>query len=343
MDEKVAKNNIFFSINGLKALACLGIILMHLKSNLDYQLAGNFPIIMISNFTNFVFLFMIISSFGLCCGYYEKIKNNQINPEKFYSKRIKKILPFFAFLVVLDIIIEHNISSIIEGMADLTLLFGLLQKDISVVGVGWFLGLIFIFYLMFPFFTYLFSNKRRALIITIISIFMNFSCIYYFNVGRTNMFYSFVYFCIGGLIYLYKNNICNFFQNKRILGLLIILILTVLYFILPVDNEYLSSLKIILLFTSLLCYAISFDSIILNNKVTNLISSISFELYLCHMMVFRIIEALKLTNVFGNNWISYLFVFILVVTGSILIIMFFKKIYILFERKVLGNENIISK
>ena len=206
MDEKVAKNNIFFSINGLKALACLGIILMHLKSNLDYQLAGNFPIIMISNFTNFVFLFMIISSFGLCCGYYEKIKNNQINPEKFYSKRIKKILPFFAFLVVLDIIIEHNISSIIEGMADLTLLFGLLQKDISVVGVGWFLGLIFIFYLMFPFFTYLFSNKRRALIITIISIFMNFSCIYYFNVGRTNMFYSFVYFCIGGLIYLYKNN-----------------------------------------------------------------------------------------------------------------------------------------
>ena len=66
------------SLNGLRTFACIGIILMHVKSNMNYQF-GNYLDIIINSFTQFVFLFMVISAFSMCCGYYEKIKNNNEN------------------------------------------------------------------------------------------------------------------------------------------------------------------------------------------------------------------------------------------------------------------------
>ena len=161
------------SINGLRLIACFGIVLMHVKANINYSLNSYWPNLIIGEFTNFVFLFMVISSFGMCCGYFNKIKNNEISPESFYSKRILKTLPFFIALLLLDVIIEHNLPSLIEAFANSTLMFGLLQKDIEVLGVAWFLGLVFIFYFLFPFFTYLFSNKKRAWFTTIVALLMN--------------------------------------------------------------------------------------------------------------------------------------------------------------------------
>ena len=331
--EKQIENKRFGSIDGLRMIACIGIVLMHIKANLNYSLPGNTITMVISEFTNFVFLFMVISSFGMCCGYFNKIKEGKILPTDFYPKRVKKILPFFLALIILDLILEHSVPSLIEGFADSTLLFGLLQKDIEVIGVGWFIGLVFIFYLIFPFFTYLFSNKRRAWLTTLVSILMNLSCIYYFNVGRTNMFYSFVFFCLGGLLYIYKDNIINFLKNKRIIGILAIIISIALYFIFPMENEYYLLIKTLLLSTSLITYAISFDSVILNNKVAHFIGNISFEIYLCHMVVFRILEKLNLTNIFSNQWLSYVFVCIFALIGSIVIATVFNKLYNLVEKR----------
>ena len=343
---KVTKSNTienkrFDTINGLRTIACLGIVLMHISANVGYLESSNCIVNVISQFTNFVFLFMTISAFGICCGYFDKIKNHEISPEKFYSKRILKILPFFLFLIVIDIIIEHSIPSLIEGFADATLLFGLLQKNISVIGVAWFIGLVFIFYIIFPYFTYLFSSKKKACVITIIALLMNLSCTYYFDVGRENMFYSFIYFCIGGLIYLYKNEIINIFKNKKILSFIFIIISIKLYFINIIDNQYMFLFKNILLIVSLLCYAISCDSKILNNKFTKFIGNISFEIYLCHMFVFRIFEKINLINVFSNSWLSYIFISILVIFGSICMSLIFKKIYSLITKKVFKNANSI--
>ena len=150
------------AIDGLRAMAAIGIVMMHMAANNDYQISGFIYERLIPSFTNFVFLFMVISGFGMCCGYYEKILKNKISLSDFYGKRFKKILPFFAVLVVLDLIMSPSLSSVYEGFADLTLLFGFLPNDITVIGVEWFLGLIFVFYLCFPFFCVLLENKRRA-------------------------------------------------------------------------------------------------------------------------------------------------------------------------------------
>ena len=333
------KKERYDSINGLRTIACIGIILTHIRINIGYPLTGEFSVKVINQFANFVFLFMVISAFVMCCGYYNKIKNNEISPEKFYSKRINKIYPFFLFLVIIDIVFEHNLSSLIEGFTDITLLFSFLSKNIEVIGVAWFLGLVFIFYLMFPFFTYLFGNKKRAWFVTLISLLMSLSCIYYFDVGRKNMFYSFLFFCIGGLIYLYKDNIIKIFNKTRIIGIVVLITSIILYYTLPISNEYILLLRASIISISLLCYSISYNSKLLNNKITNFIGNISFEIYLCHMLIFRLIEKMKITNLFGNNWISYITTSLLVIIGSIVFSMAFKLLYSTIEKGLNKNEN----
>lgn len=203
------KKKHYGSIDGLKTIAAVGIIMMHMAANNDYTINGFFYNTMIPSFTNFVFLFMVISSFGMCCGYYEKVMNQSSPVTEFYSKRFKKIWPFFAILVLLDVAISPSGIHYIEAFADLTLLFGFLPGagNITVIGVGWFLGVTFVFYLVFPFFCYLLENRKRAWIVFGISILFNLACAFYFNVGRSNILYSGCYFIVGGLIYLYRSEI----------------------------------------------------------------------------------------------------------------------------------------
>lgn len=123
-------------IDGLRTIACVGIVMMHMATNNFYDISGFVYNKLIGSFTNFVFLFMVISAFGMCCGYLDRVLNNQISLEDFYLKRYRKILPFFALLVLIDVIMEPGLGTVIEGFADITLLFGLFPNDISVIGVG---------------------------------------------------------------------------------------------------------------------------------------------------------------------------------------------------------------
>lgn len=73
-------------IDGLKAYAILGIVLMHVLSNGNFNLTGFVFKNLIPSFTNLVFLFMMVSGFGMCCGYYQKFKDKQIDINEFYKK-----------------------------------------------------------------------------------------------------------------------------------------------------------------------------------------------------------------------------------------------------------------
>ena len=54
---------------------------------------------------------------------YIKIKNNSIDVETFI-KRIYKSFPF-ALLIIIDLLYDFNINNLIEGITELTFLFGL--------------------------------------------------------------------------------------------------------------------------------------------------------------------------------------------------------------------------
>lgn len=303
------EKNHYGTIDGLRMLATFGIVMMHMRVNCDYAISGFMYHTIIPSFTNFVFLFMTISAFGMCCGYYEKMLNNQVKLVDFYAKRFKKVLPFFGTLVFLDIIVSPSIASIYEGFADITLLFGLLPDagHISVIGVGWFLGLVFVFYLGFPFFCVLLENKRRAWAAFAVSLIYNFACINYFAVRRTNILYSACFFLAGGLIYLYRGQIARLNQW---VAFGVVLCSVVLYYL--TDGN---AMMCLLVSSTLLIYALVSRGG-LENDVTKFFSSISMEIYLSHMFIFRVVEKIGINGWFGNGWMQYMITVVIVICGA---------------------------
>lgn len=53
------------------------------------------------------------------------------------------------------------------------------------------------------------------------------------------------------------------------------------------------------------------------NKIIKQLSSISFEVYLSHMMIYRVLEKLKINHMFGLNAISYGVMAALTLAGAI--------------------------
>ena len=233
-------------IDGLKAYAIIGIALMHVLANGEYELGGFVFGKLIPNFTNLVFLFMMVSGFGMCCGYYQKITDRKISMEEFYSKRYIKIWPYFALLCALDFVISPSKNSLYEVFANLTLCQGLLPNaNISVIGVSWTLAVIFVFYMLFPFFCFLLGNKKRAWSVAAAALIFNLLCGSYFfdknhivdpiSVGfssRLNIVYDAIYFIAGGLIFLYRKELAKFAQKYKVVAGAILLAATVVYFVL---------------------------------------------------------------------------------------------------------------
>lgn len=306
------KKKRYDAIDGLRTIACVGIVMMHILTNNDYELSGYFFEKVILSFTDFVFLFMTISAFGMCCGYFEKILSGDIDLTDFYKKRYIRILPFFTILVLLDVIMNFSQESLFEAIADVTLMYGFFPHNISVIGVGWFLGVVFAFYIIFPFFCVLIGTKRRAWLSLIVSIVLNYILLSYFEIERTNIVYCLCYFILGGLIFQYKTELYEWSKNKRLFSFATVIVTIVMYYMIGMNT-----LTMLLVSGSLLIFALGRDVGLLQNRVTHYFSTVSMEVYLSHMVIFRIIEKLKLNRMLGNGIVQYCFTVIIVLTGAL--------------------------
>lgn len=214
------------NLNGLRAIAAIGILMMHYLANLE--IAPDYGLVserVIPWFTNFVFLFFIVSAFGMCCGYFEKVKAG-LSPMSFYPKRYLRILPFYAFLCLIDVVMSFSPQALAQTAVNLTFTGSLLPypTHIEVIGVGWFLGVVFLFYMLFPFFVFITHSRRAAWISLVISAVLCCLGVGYFFTSdfvplatplspRASMFCSGVFFVAGGLIYHYRHAIFSFSEN----------------------------------------------------------------------------------------------------------------------------------
>lgn len=174
----------------------------------------------IPSFDYLVYLFMIISGFGMCNGYYQKLKTGTYSIDAFYSKRYKRTVPFFALLILLNCVIEFTPKTVCEGLMEITMLFGFLPNNtLSTIGVAWTLGAIFAFYIIFPFIVFLLYSPKRGIVSFVISLVITYMCQCYFMterfvtenfVMRHSFLYCLPYFLIGGIVYLYKDEIERF-------------------------------------------------------------------------------------------------------------------------------------
>lgn len=329
----------YLSIDGLRAYGAIGIMLMHVRVCVTNSPVGGFLYsTFIPSLTHFVYLFLVISAFSVCCGYYEKIRQSTITPNAFYKKRYSRILPFFAILVLIDIIVPHSpnkyelahmaageavtgassfVHSLYDGFAQLTLAFNLLPNPHPTIGVAWFLGVIFLFYMLFPFFVFMMDNKRRAWISFLICFIFCFMAVDYFltdrfinwEMTRHCIVYDGPFLACGGIIYLYRSNIKEIVAKYRWLVLTVCLTLTCCYWFISSTHEgFIFVLLMTLITGGWLCYAIGVSSVVLNNKVIRYLSDISMEIYLCHMMSFRAVQFLHvdhyIDNIYHIYWIT---------------------------------------
>lgn len=56
---------------------------------------------------------------------------------------------------------------------------------------------------------------------------------------------------------------------------------------------------------------------VLVNPVAKFLGGISFEIYLCHMVIYRVLEKLHLVHLFGNGLLAYIFTAVAVICGSV--------------------------
>ena len=309
--KQASKQGKYYGIDYLRTIACIGIAMMHIKANTDYNISGWVYDSFISSLTDFVYLFMAISAFGMCCGYYDKVMSGKVNWTEFYKKRYIKILPFFALLVFIDVAMERNFSSLLEGITELTLLHGFIPQSLTVIGVGWYLGTVYVFYLTFSFFCVLIEKKRRAWMALVVSLILHFICVYYFDLDRHNFVFSLCYFLIGGLIYLYREKLRS--VSWKIYLPLLIIALAAYY--MPLDQVFVENLLLCLLIFVLLSFSLSTQHKPVG--VISFISGISMEIYLSHMVMFRVVEKLHLSTVIGSGWPQYILTVCLVLAGAI--------------------------
>ena len=327
------------NFDGIRTFAAIGILCMHVLvlGEFSNNIAGGETIFkLISGMGVLVQLFFMLSGFGMCCGYYEKMKTGTVDINKFFSRRYSKIWPFFAVLVCIDILSEAIVgngvskSMLYEAFANLTLLFGFLPgSDFQVIGIGWTLGVIFGFYCLFPFFVFSLWTKKRAWFSFLIALILNYLCRIYFaadDMAAAHICLQWMcYFVAGGIIYLYKDNIVQW--NRRYPWFSWVLIVAGLFLtlaFLPAWGQMFSIVKSIVGFAMILIGALSDRRMLLANGFTRKISDISLEIYLSHVFILRIIQKAGIIKMISNPTLAYITMVLLTIAGSVVFALAFR-------------------
>lgn len=114
---------------------------------------------------------------------------------------------------------------------------------------------------------------------------------------------------------MYKDEIERFINQFKVISLCVVLALTVGYYITPdvINSINIVVIKTLILYTGWLSLALGYDNRLMNNKFTNYISNLSMEMYLSHMVVFRIVEKIGITERIESPIIRYMITYLLLV------------------------------
>lgn len=178
---------------------------------------------------------------------------------------------------------------------------------------------------IFPFIVFLQDTKAKALITFVCSVILVWIGLQYAegdsSLNRRYILYCLPLFLSGGLIYLYLDKIRKLSRLSHYTLLLLSVILSVLPFVVAPNafNILLTSLAVFSIWT---LYAISCSQHpakwnLLNNKVTGYLASISLEIYLCHMVIYRVVEKCGIARIIDNPNTLYIITSIIVIAGAI--------------------------
>lgn len=258
-------------------------------------------------------LFFLISGYCLCIKY-----NNKVKYFDFLKNRLIKIIPvYYISIFVWYFLIKMGIApKPIDISAILTHIFLIHNFDnhniYSISGVFWFLGVLFNFYLIFPF-LYKIQNKTKfGLEILAIVIFVITVCISsHFNIKthvlNKSILINLPCFALG--MSLHKNEAINLFKNKIFKTTLLLITIVSLIFIKSSAAINISAIfESLLLGTTCIAYKEELEKIpvVLKNFISE-IAIASYSIYLYNYIFYAT------RPVYRNS--TLVFIYILLIFG----------------------------
>lgn len=127
-------------------------------------------------------------------------------------------------MLLIGVLSAPNIDNIVQLFIELPLTFNFcFYPHLTLLQVGWFLGMIFTFYIIFPFFVFMMWTRKRAWFSLGVTMTLSLVSQYYYSkvgdgwsdfqtAGLSIILFS-PRFVIGGILYLYKDEIALFFRR----------------------------------------------------------------------------------------------------------------------------------
>ena len=142
---------------------------------------------------------------------------------------------------------------------------------------------------------------------------------FYSDPGRRCMVFCAPLFVAGGIAYLYRERIAEFGKRHPVLSVVSTVVITVAYFAFrkQIPGGVMTYTAELALFTLWLVYAVGSADVVLNNCVVRYLSGISMEIYLSHMLIFRVVERLHLENTITQYDLFYAVMSLLTIMGVI--------------------------
>lgn len=161
---------------------------------------------------------------------------------------------------------------------------------------------------------------------------LNYVCGSYFGLGRTDIVYSLCYFVAGGLVYQHRDELEIFSRRYQWVSLGMAAASVILYFLMGGNT-----ITMLFVSVSFLIYAIGRNRGVLANRFTRFVSSISMEIYLCHMVLFRVIEKMGLHKAFGDGWVQYAVTVAAVLVGAAVFAVVMQRIFGVIGKRIRSN------
>ena len=365
----------FHSLDALRFFAFLKVYLLHIP------LQGNFPIFSFlkSGGGIGVAFFFVLSGFLITyLLVFEKIQNGKISIKKFFIRRSLRIWPLFFLVLIVVFILPYEFKDYIglhmvgsgydlDWKYSFTFLenYKMLIVDnvpkTTPLSIFWSLCIEEHFYLLWLL-SLFFIPVKYVFKFLVFTFFLSWGArmfepmLFHNSLVRTNdLFTSLDLFSCGGILgyFVAKDyKMVSVFINKisllvkSTIVFLIVLIIVFQQYVLPDNPEsYFSIFRtsvIAVLFTILIAVFIPQDSKIkINNKIINYLGSISFGLYVYHIVFIHcVFQFFAHQNILLDDWHSVSMLIIITLGGSILISMLS---FHFFEKPFLKLRDIISR
>ena len=288
-------NKRFDGLTGVRGVGALGIIAYHVYVLGGYSGSSHYLDRTVGVGGVFVQLFFMLSSFSLMCGYAEKFRQKDYDLETFYIGRFRKLAPAFYFALLCYFLLdwwEGSPDSIYALFGTGSFLYALMPAhQESVVMAGWALGIEVVFYLLFPAWLIFTKNKKRAWLMLAFTAGLFLAYNRFYGIGaeqaHININLQLVFFAAGSLLYHYIPKIQKLSGKYRILfGVLCLAVETACLFL---WGRLDGNLILVIAFSAWILNQVNGFDKIMECGIMKWIGSISYPMYLFHMIVYRLL------------------------------------------------------